>query len=65
MLREYQVPEDHIWLVNYLFEQVLDGRNSSITSDIEKVLGRKAKDFSAYALETAKTGVWNQTVPQN
>lgn len=65
MLREYQVPEDHIWLVNYLFEQVLDGRNSSVTSDIEKVLGRKAKDFSAYALETAKTGVWNQTVAQN
>lgn len=65
MLREYQVPEDHIWLVNYLFEQVLDGRNSSVTSDIEKVLGRKAKDFSAYALETATTGVWNQTVPQN
>lgn len=65
MLREYQVPEDHIWLVNYLFEQVLDGRNSSITNDIEKVLGRKAKDFSAYALETAKTGVWNQTVSQN
>ena len=65
MLREYQVPEDHIWLVNYLFEQVLDGRNSSITNDTEKVLGRKAKDFSTYALETAKTGVWNQTVPQN
>jgi uncharacterized protein YbjT (DUF2867 family) len=65
MLREYQVPEDHIWLVNYLFEQVLDGRNSSITSDIEKVLGRKAKDFSAYVLETAKTGVWNQAVSQN
>lgn len=65
MLREYQVSEDHIWLVNYLFEQVLDGRNSSITNDIEKILGRKAKDFSAYALETAKTGVWNQTVSQN
>jgi len=59
MLKEYQVPEHHIWLVNYLFEQVLDGRNSSITSDIEKVLGRKAKDFSAYAKETAQTGIWN------
>lgn len=62
MLKEYQVPEDHIWLVNYLFEQVLDGRNSNVTSDIEKVLGRKAKDFSAYAEETAKTGIWN---PEN
>ncbi|WP_337966821.1 NmrA family transcriptional regulator [uncultured Flavobacterium sp.] len=59
MLKEYQVPEDHIWLINYLFEQVLDGRNSSITSDIEKVLGRKAKDFTAYAKETAQTGIWN------
>ena len=62
MLKEYQIPEDHIWLVNYLFEQVLDGRNSSVTFDIEKVLGRKAKDFSAYAEETAKTGIWN---PEN
>ncbi|CAA9194238.1 NAD(P)H azoreductase [Flavobacterium bizetiae] len=59
MLREYQIPEDFIWLVNYLFEQVLDGRNSSVTSDIEKVLGRKAKDFSAYAKETAETGIWD------
>ncbi|WP_202702405.1 SDR family oxidoreductase [Flavobacterium sp. UGB4466] len=59
LLQEYQVPEDHIWLINYLFEQVLDGRNSSITSDIENILGRKAKDFSAYAKETAKTKIWN------
>lgn len=59
MLREYQIPEDFIWLVNYLFEQVLDSRNSSITSDVEKVLGRKAKDFSAYAKETAETGIWD------
>ncbi|WP_374173623.1 SDR family oxidoreductase [Flavobacterium tructae] len=59
LLQEYQVPEDHIWLINYLFEQVLDGRNSSITSDIENILGRKAKDFSAYAKETAKTEIWS------
>lgn len=59
MLAEYQVPEDHIWLANYLFEQVLDGRNAHITSDIEKILGRKATDFSVYAKQTAKTGIWN------
>ncbi|KUJ60803.1 NmrA family transcriptional regulator [Flavobacteriaceae bacterium CRH] len=59
MLREYQVPEDHIWLINYLFEQVLDGRNSNITNDIEKVLGRKPTDFTTYAKEVAKTGIWN------
>ncbi|KFF05482.1 Rossmann-fold NAD(P)-binding domain-containing protein [Flavobacterium reichenbachii] len=60
MLREYQVPEDMIWLVNYLFSQVLDGRNSSITNDIEKVLGRKALDFTEYAKKTAHTGIWNE-----
>jgi uncharacterized protein YbjT (DUF2867 family) len=58
MLRQYQVPEDHIWLVNYLFTEVLDGRNASVTNDIEKVLGRKAKDFSEYVKQTAKSGIW-------
>ncbi|MDP5201686.1 NmrA family NAD(P)-binding protein [Flavobacterium sp. DG2-3] len=60
MLREYQVPEDEIWLVNYLFSEVLDGRNSSITNDIEKILGRKAKTFSEYVQKTAQTKVWDE-----
>jgi uncharacterized protein YbjT (DUF2867 family) len=60
MLRQYQVPEDFIWLANYLFAEVLDGRNASVTHDIEKVLGRKAKDFTEYAIELAPTGIWNQ-----
>jgi uncharacterized protein YbjT (DUF2867 family) len=59
MLKEYQVPEDVIWLINYLFTEVLVDRNSGVTNDIEKVLGRKAKDFAEYARETAATGIWN------
>ncbi len=60
MLKEFQVPEDYIWLINYLFTEVLgDEKNSQITQDIEKVLGRKPKDFSEYVLETSGTGVWN------
>lgn len=62
MLRQFQTPEDYIWLINYLFTNVLDGRNSNITHTVEKVLGRKAKDFSEYAKEVAATGVWNQEV---
>ena len=62
ILRDYQVPEDFIWLVNYLFTEVLDGRNASVTHDIEKVLGRKPKDFAAFAKETVAAGIWNQTV---
>jgi uncharacterized protein YbjT (DUF2867 family) len=59
MLKDYEIPDEDIWLINYLFEEVLDGRNAHITSDIEKVLGRKPKDFATYAEETAKLGVWN------
>ena len=59
MLKQFQVPEDVIWLANYLFSEVLDGRNASITSDVEKILGRKAKDFSDYVKETAETRIWN------
>ncbi len=59
MLKEYQVPEDYIWLINYLFTEVLVEKNSIVTNDIQKVLGRKAKDFSEYARETALTGIWN------
>ena len=58
-LKAYQVPEDYIWLVSYLFTEVLVDRNSGVTNDIENVMGRKAKDFSEYAKETAMTGVWN------
>lgn len=60
MLHQYQVPKDEIWLVNYLFSEVLDGRNSTVTNDIEKVLGRKATDFTNYVLKTAQSGIWNE-----
>jgi len=59
MLRDQQVPDAYIWLINYLFANVLDGRNSSTTNTIEEVLGRPAKRFSDYLRETAATGVWN------
>ncbi|OEK00388.1 NmrA family transcriptional regulator [Roseivirga sp. 4D4] len=59
MMRDHQVPDAYIWLINYLFTNVLDGRNSSTTNTIEEVLGRPAKRFSDYVKETAATGVWN------
>ena len=66
MLEEFQVPADFIWLINYLFTEVLTAEgNNIITNDIEKVLGRKAKDFSKYVEETVATGVWNPRVVAN
>ena len=61
-LRKAQVPADYLWLIEYLFTNVLDGRNASTTDVLEKVLGRKPKDFATYVAETAKTGVWDAQV---
>ncbi|WP_420320302.1 NAD(P)H-binding protein [Flagellimonas sp.] len=63
MLKEQGVPGDYVWLINYLFTEVLGNEaNQVITHDVEKVLGRKPKDFSVYVEETAATGIWNQPV---
>jgi len=59
ILRDYQIPEDVIWLMQYLFTEVLDGRNESIQNDIENVLGRKPTTFREYAAKAGQTGVWN------
>lgn len=66
MMKAAGVPDDYIWLFDYLFREVLGNqKNQVVTSDAEKVLGRKATDFKAYVQKTAKTGVWNQQIPQS
>jgi uncharacterized protein YbjT (DUF2867 family) len=59
------LPADYIWLFEYLFREVLGNpKNQVVSNDIEQVLGRKAKDFSEFAAETAETGVWDPSVTQ-
>ncbi|MFY0625779.1 MAG: NmrA family NAD(P)-binding protein [Reichenbachiella sp.] len=63
LLKSHNVPDEYVWLINYLFSHVLDAKgNDQISNDIEKVLGRKPMDFIQYAEQTAKTGVWNPAV---
>ncbi len=58
-MRKAGLPEDFIWLIEYLFTEVLGNPElAEISNDIEKVLGRKPIDFSEYVAETAKTGIW-------
>lgn len=60
MMKQQDISEDFIWLVEYLFSEVLGNpSNSEITNDIEQVLKRPAKDFKTYVRETALTGVWD------
>ncbi|SNR77451.1 SDR family oxidoreductase [Dokdonia pacifica] len=60
-MRKANLPEDFIWLIEYLFTEVLGNpNNSEVTEDIQKILGRKAIDFSDYVQRTAATGIWNK-----
>jgi uncharacterized protein YbjT (DUF2867 family) len=58
-LAEYDLPEDMVWLIRYLFTEVLDGRNATLADGVQRALGREPRDFSDYVRETAATGVWN------
>ncbi|MHA7059454.1 NAD(P)H-binding protein [Aquimarina sp. M1] len=59
-MRKANLSEDFVWLIEYLFTEVLGNPElAEISSDIEKVLERKPIDFSEYATKVAKTGVWN------
>jgi hypothetical protein len=51
-------PEDASGLA-WLFEEVLDGRNSAVTTTIEEVLGRAATSFETYAERASAAGAWS------
>ncbi len=57
-LAEAQVPKDVVWLMDYLFATVLDGRNAYVTDGVQRALGRPPKDFADYARDAVRTGSW-------
>ncbi len=60
VMKEQGVPADFVWLIEYLFTEVLGNPSTTeITNDIENVLGRKPKEFKHYVEDTALTGVWS------
>ena len=56
------MPADVAGFLCELFAYVLDGHNAFIDGDIERVLGRKARDFTSYAQRAAEAGAW-RTAP--
>ncbi|WP_298504418.1 NmrA family NAD(P)-binding protein [uncultured Maribacter sp.] len=55
------LPDSYVWLFGYLFKEVLGNPdNQEVSYDVEKVLGRKAIDFTEYAAKVAATGIWKQ-----
>ena len=59
-LAEHDVPPDFVWLVTYLFSEVLDGRNEGLTDGVQRALGRAPRDFADYARDAAAAGAWNE-----
>jgi uncharacterized protein YbjT (DUF2867 family) len=56
--REAGAPKDVVWMLDYLFSTVLDGRNAHLTDGVQRALGRAPNDFAAYARAVAATGAW-------
>ncbi|WP_417490208.1 NAD(P)H-binding protein [Maricaulis sp.] len=52
-------PEGMIWLLDYLFATVLDGRNARLGDGVERALGRKPVDFLDFAHDAAGSGAWS------
>lgn len=50
--------EDYLWLLNYLFTTLFDGRNAIVSDGVQRALGREPRAFSDYVQQTAKTGIW-------
>jgi hypothetical protein len=57
---EYGLPADIVEFLTYMFREIL-GNNAYLTDGVQRALGREPRDFSAYAQETAATGVWNSS----
>ena len=49
-------PKDVVWILDYLFSTILDGRNAHLTDGVARALGRPPKDFADYAREIAASG---------
>ena len=57
-LQRQQLPSEVVELVMYLFETVLDGRNTPVTDGVLQALGRPPRRFGDYVQRTAASGVW-------
>ena len=58
---EAGTPHEIAWLLNYLFETVLDGRNARVCDGVRRALGREPADFADYARRIVARGTWGVT----
>jgi uncharacterized protein YbjT (DUF2867 family) len=56
---DQDMPDDVVWLIRYLFSEVLDGRNANLADGVQRALGREPRDFADFAREAAASGTFD------
>ena len=56
---ESGLPDDILWLLDYLFATVLDGRNAYVADGVRQALGREPRDFAEFVRQAGAAGVWD------
>ncbi|MFF3736015.1 NmrA family transcriptional regulator [Streptomyces sp. NPDC002566] len=54
----FGLPAEEADFLVELFGELLDGHNAHVTDGVRRVLGREPRDFSDFAGEAARAGVW-------
>ena len=56
--RQSGAPKDVVWMLDYLFSTVLDGRNAHLTDGVQRAIGREPRDLAEYAHNVVADGGW-------
>ena len=62
-LKAQGAPGEVVWLMDYLFSTVFDGRNAHVCDGVERALGRKPTDFETFARLAASAGALKVSEP--
>jgi len=57
-LKGAQLPDGMVQLVDYLFNEVLDGRNASLGDGVQRALGRPPRDFRSFLQKAHLSGAF-------
>ena len=52
-------PPDYVWLLDYLFGTVLDGRNAYLGDGVQRALGRQPTDFATFTQRAIAGDAWS------
>lgn len=58
-LEGYGLPPDYVQFITYLFTEVFDGRNASLTDGVQQALKREPSDFSSFVQKNIDSGIWS------